>query len=44
MLKFKKNIEKLLRYQTSLIRDLVHGINLDRNEKVDLFSKEIQTK
>ena len=44
MLKFKKNIEKLLRYQTSLNRDLVRGINLDRNEKVDLFSKEIQTK
>ena len=44
MLKFKKNIEKLLRYQTSLSRDLVNGINLDRNEKVDLFSKEIQTK
>ena len=44
MLKLKKNIERLKRYQTSLNRDLLKGINLDRNEKVDLFSNDIQIK
>jgi histidinol-phosphate aminotransferase len=44
MLSFKKNLSILKRYQTSLNRDLVKGINLDRNEKVDCFSKKIQNK
>ena len=30
--------------QTSLNRDLLKGINLDRNEKVDLFDKKLQNK
>ena len=36
----KPHIKKLQRYQTSLGRDLDHGIRLDRNEKVSDFSKE----
>ena len=37
----KPHIKKLKRYQTSLGRDLDHGIRLDRNEKVSDFSKEV---
>ena len=38
----KRNIKNLKRIQTSLNRDLLKGINLDRNEKVDLFDKKLQ--
>lgn len=37
----KPHIQKLLRYQTSLGRDLKQGLRLDRNEKVSDFSDEI---
>ena len=36
----KPHLKELRRYQTSLGRDLNHGIRLDRNEKVSDFSKE----
>ena len=36
----KPHIKKLRRYQTSIGRDLDHGIRLDRNEKVSDFSKK----
>ncbi len=42
MLQLKKNIVNLKRIQTSLNRDLSKGINLDRNERVDLFEEKIQ--
>ncbi len=41
---FKENIKKLKRYQTSLNRDLIKGINLDRNERVDVFNNKLQHK
>ena len=44
MLQLKKNIVNLKRIQTSLNRDLSKGINLDRNERVDLFEEKIQNK
>lgn len=44
MLKLKKNIVNLKRVQTSTDRDLLKGINLDRNEKVDIFSSRTQKK
>ena len=44
MLQLKKNIANLKRIQTSLNRDLSKGINLDRNERVDLFEEKIQNK
>ena len=43
-MKFQDNIKKLKRIQTSQNRDLLSGINLDRNEKVDLFDLRIQKK
>ena len=39
---YKPHITKLNRVQTSLNRDLLKGINLDRNEKVDLFDNKLQ--
>ena len=42
-MKFQDNIKKLKRIQTSQNRDLLSGINLDRNEKVDLFDLRIQS-
>mgnify|MGYP001205552432 CR=1 FL=1 len=39
---FKKNIKNLNRIQTSQNRDLLNGINLDRNEKVDTFNLKLQ--
>jgi len=44
VLQLKKNILNLKRIQTSLNRDLTRGINLDRNERVDLFQAKIQNK
>lgn len=35
--RFKKHIKEMVRYQTSLGRDLVEGYRLDRNEKVSNF-------
>jgi len=35
---FKKNIESLVRVQTSLNRNIEKGIILDRNERVDVFN------
>lgn len=43
-MKFQDNIKKLNRIQTSQNRDLLSGINLDRNEKVDIFDLKIQKK
>jgi histidinol-phosphate/aromatic aminotransferase/cobyric acid decarboxylase-like protein len=39
---YKENILNLKRVQTSVNRNLFDGLNLDRNERVDLFSKKIQ--
>jgi hypothetical protein len=39
--RFKKHIQQMTRYQTSIGRDLVNGCRLDRNEKVTNFSPEI---
>lgn len=39
--RFKKHINDMVRYQTSLGRDLVHGIRLDRNERVSNFEPAI---
>lgn len=39
--RFKPHLSDLIRYQTSLGRDLEHGIRLDRNEKVSNFSPEV---
>lgn len=39
--KFKPHLLNLIRYQTSLGRDLAEGIRLDRNEKVSNFSPEV---
>ena len=36
---FKKNIESLVRVQTSLNRNIEKGIILDRNERVDVLIK-----
>lgn len=41
-MQLKKNIQNLKRIQTSLNRDLLKGINLDRNEKVDIFDNNLQ--
>ena len=41
-MQLKKNIQNLKRVQTSLNRDLLKGINLDRNEKVDIFQDKLQ--
>ena len=41
-MQLKKNIQNLKRIQTSLNRDLLKGINLDRNEKVDIFQDKLQ--
>jgi len=38
---FKKHINELMRYQTSLGRDFENGLRLDRNERVSNFPKEI---
>jgi len=38
---YKKHIQKMRRYQTSVGRDLDNGIRLDRNEKVSDFSPEV---
>jgi len=38
---FKKHIDQLKRYQTSVGRDLENGCRLDRNEKVSDFSDEL---
>ncbi len=43
-MQLKKNIQNLKRVQTSLNRDLLKGINLDRNEKVDIFQNRLQSK
>ena len=37
----KPHIKTLHRYQTSIGRDLVNGVRLDRNEKVSSFPKEV---
>lgn len=39
-MKFKQHIEKITRRQTSQNRDLLKGIMLDRNERVDFFEKK----
>ena len=39
--RFKQHILKMVRYQTSLGRDLVAGLRLDRNEKVSNFPPEV---
>ena len=39
--RFKPHIAKMVRYQTSLGRDLVDGLRLDRNERVSNFSEEV---
>ena len=39
---YKSNILNLKRVQTSVNRNLFKGLNLDRNERVDLFSEKIQ--
>ncbi len=44
MLKFKKNILNLKRIQTSTNRDLSKGVNLDRNERVDIFDYKTKKK
>lgn len=38
---FKEHLKQLTRYQTSVGRDLEHGIRLDRNERVSDFSPEV---
>ena len=38
---YKKNIDQLVRKQTSQNRDLINGIVLDRNEKVSYFTDNI---
>jgi len=38
---YKKNIDQLVRKQTSQNRDLINGIVLDRNEKVSYFADNI---
>jgi len=38
---FKPHIENLVRYQTSLGRDLDNGLRLDRNERISNFSAEV---
>lgn len=38
---FKSHIKNLVRYQTSVGRDLGEGLRLDRNEKISNFSPEI---
>lgn len=38
---FKPHINNLIRYQTSVGRDLDNGLRLDRNERVSNFPKEI---
>ena len=43
-MRFKTNIQKLIRAQTSQERDLSKGIVLDRNERVDYFDKKIFSK
>ena len=40
-MRFRKNIQKLIRAQTSQDRDLSKGVVLDRNERVDYFDKKI---
>jgi histidinol-phosphate aminotransferase len=39
--RFKTHINNMVRYQTSLGRDLVNGWRLDRNEKVSNFPPEV---
>ena len=41
-MQLKRNIQNLKRVQTSINRDLLKGINLDRNEKVDIFQDKLQ--
>ncbi len=41
---FKKNINNLIRKQTSQNRDILKGIVLDRNERVDYFDKKVFSK
>ena len=43
-MQIKQNIQNLKRIQSSLNRDLLKGVNLDRNEKVDNFSYKLQEK
>lgn len=38
---FKQHIENLVRYQTSLGRDLDNGLRLDRNERISNLSAEV---
>lgn len=38
---FKPHIKNLIRYQTSVGRDLMEGLRLDRNEKISNFPPEI---
>ena len=40
---FKKNIDNLIRKQTSQNRDIINGIVLDRNEKVSYFDNRTIT-
>lgn len=40
---FKPHLEKLVRYQTSVGRDLDNGLCLDRNERVSNFPAEVIT-
>ena len=40
---FKKNIDNLVRKQTSQNRDIINGIVLDRNEKVSYFDNKTIT-
>ncbi len=39
--RFKKHIQDMVRYQTSLGRDLVNGVRLDRNERVSNFEPAV---
>ncbi len=38
---FKEHLQALKRYQTSVGRDLEHGIRLDRNERISDFSSRV---
>lgn len=40
--RFKPHLEKLVRYQTSVGRDLEKGIRLDRNERVSNFDQKMR--
>lgn len=38
---FKEHLKQLTRYQTSVGRDLEHGVRLDRNERISNFSPQV---